>query len=116
MSLLIYELHFTTTIQQCLLKQTDTNVPDFPSRSQNQINSLTITENELLQKLSQLNTSKATGPDRIHAWILKEGRYGLCKPLLTLFNLSIQYGKLPTDWKHAIVTPIFKKGCRWSQR
>ena len=78
--------------------------------SHSQISSLVIAEEDLLQKLSQLNTSKAMGPDRIHTWILKEGRYGLCKPLLMLFNLSLKCGKLPTDWKQATVTPIFKRG------
>ena len=95
------------------VKENVTNVPDFPSRSHNQINSLIIAEEDLLQKLSQLNISKATGPDKIHAWILKEGRYGLCKPLSMLYNLSLKCGKLATDWKQAIVTPIFKKGCHY---
>ena len=64
-------------------------------------------------KLSQLNISKTTGPDKIHAWILKEGRFGLCKPLLMLFNLSLKCGKLPTEWKQAVVTPMFKKVSRY---
>ena len=59
-------------------------MPDFPPRSHNQINLLTIAEEDLLHKLSQLNTSKATGPDGVHAWILNGGRYDLCKPLLIL--------------------------------
>ena len=79
-----------------------TNVPDFPSRSHNQINSLVIAEEDLLRRLSQLNTSKAMGPDGIHTWLLKEGRYGLCKPLAMLYNLSLKCGKLPQDWKQAL--------------
>ena len=63
-----------------------------------------------MQRLSQLNTSKVTGPDKIHSWILKEGQYGLFKPLSMLYNLSLKCGKLLTEWKQALVTPIFKKG------
>ena len=45
------------------------------------MNSISITEDDLLHKLSHLNTSKAMGPDKIHAWILRENPFGLCKPL-----------------------------------
>ena len=92
------------------VQENSDSMPYFPTKSLNQINALLITEGDLLQKLSQLNISKTTGPDKIHAWILKEGRFGLCKPLLMLFNLSLKCGILPTGWKQAFVTPIFKKG------
>ena len=95
------------------IKENVNNIPVFSPRSFNQISSLSITEEDLLQRLSQLNTSKTTGPDKIHSWILKEGRYGLCKPLSMLYNLSLKCGKLPTEWKQALVTPIFKKGSRY---
>ena len=52
-----------------------------PPRTHNLINSLVIDEEDLSQRLSQLNTSKAMGPDGVHAWLLKEGHYGLYKPL-----------------------------------
>ena len=64
------------------VKENSDSLPHFPPRSLNQINLLSITEGDLLQKLSQPNISKTFGPDKIHAWILKEGRFGLCKPLL----------------------------------
>ena len=90
-----------------------TNVPDFSSRTHNQSNLLVIAEEDLLRRLSQLNTSKAMGPDGIHRWLLKEDRYGLCKPLTMLYNLSLKCGKLPQDWKQALVAPIFKKRSRY---
>ena len=33
-------------------------------------------------------------------------------PLTYLFKLSLKEGKLPSDWKHAEVTAIFKKGIK----
>ena len=95
------------------IKEDVTNIPEFPTRCGVHINSLSITEEDLLQKLSTLNTGKAMGPDKIHTWILKEGRQGLCKPLTMLFNLSLNSGNLPIEWKQALVTPIFKKGSRF---
>ena len=36
----------------------------------------------------------------------------LATPLCRLFNLSLETGQLPHDWKSALVTSIFKKGTR----
>ena len=48
------------------VKEVVTNMPDFSARSCNQINSLSITGENLLQNLSQLNASKAMSLDKIH--------------------------------------------------
>jgi len=89
------------------------NIPEFPTRCSVQIDSFSVTEEDLFQKLSTLDTGKATGPDKIHTWIVKEGRRGSCKPLAMLFNLSLKTGELPIDWRQALVIPIFKKGSRY---
>jgi hypothetical protein len=35
----------------------------------------------------------------------------ICSDILTIiFTNSIQSGKVPSDWNHANVTPVFKKG------
>ena len=34
----------------------------------------------------------------------------IAKPLCIVFKLSLSTGEVPRDWKHARVTPIFKKG------
>ena len=41
----------------------------------------------------------------------KEENY-IVDALTRIFNESLQKGKLPTDWKKAIVVPIFKKDRR----
>jgi len=43
-----------------------TKIPEFPTRCGVHINSLSIILEDLLQKLSTLNTGKAMGPDKIH--------------------------------------------------
>ena len=63
-------------------------------------------------KLSNLDPSKAQGPDQIPSRVLKELCCELAVPLCNLFNLSIKTGQLPKDWKTAEVTAIFKKGTR----
>ena len=40
----------------------------------------------------------------------KEAGPGIVGPLTTLFNRSISLGQVPYEWKHAIVSPIYKGG------
>ena len=41
---------------------------------------------------------------------MKEAGPGIVEPLTTLFNRSISLGQVPDEWKHAIVSPIYKGG------
>ena len=60
--------------------------------------------------LKQVDPYKATGPDGIPPRLLKEIANELSPSLTLVFNASLQQGKLPDDWKKAVVTPLFKKG------
>lgn len=42
--------------------------------------------------------------------LLKESAVALAKPLTLLMNRSLAEGAIPSDWKHASVTPIHKAG------
>jgi len=62
--------------------------------------------------LTDLQSHKAHGPDNIPARLLKETAFNMA-PLLTLiYKASLHQQHLPSDWKTAHVTPIFKKGSR----
>ena len=74
------------------------------------LSDIIITEKAVLDKLNNLNTTKTPGSDKLHPRVLKELSKSLSKPLTYLFNKSIIDGKLPTDWKSANVSAIFKKG------
>ena len=62
--------------------------------------------------MKKLNIYKAVGPDDIHPRVLRELQDTLVVPLTIIFNKSLREGKLPLDWRIAIVTAIFKKGDR----
>jgi hypothetical protein len=62
------------------------------------------------KKLQLLKPNKSPGPDCHHPYILKQVADSIAKPLSIIYNKSLTEGKLPTDWKKANVTPIFKKG------
>ena len=62
--------------------------------------------------LKDLKPHKTSGPDSIHVRLLKTAADELAPGLAHLFQISIDNGKIPLDWKTALVTPVFKKGNR----
>lgn len=71
-----------------------------------------VGEEGVKKLLRNLKTDKATGPDSIPAFILKTAAEELAPFLTRLFQLSLNQGEIPSDWKNAWVVPIFKKGER----
>ena len=66
---------------------------------------------EIIRKsILELNICKATGPDGIHARILREGIDSITEALRQIFKRSLNFTEIPQDWKLANVVPIFKKG------
>ena len=59
--------------------------------------------------LKEINPYKATGPDCIPAKVLKEMAEELSPSLTLIFTASLQQGKIPQDWKKALVTPYLRK-------
>ena len=57
-----------------------------------------------------LKSNKAPGPDNIHPAVLRECCDVLSVPLSIIFSKCFDAGVVPSDWRIANVTPIFKKG------
>ena len=73
-----------------------------------------ITVEKVTKQLKELDVNKLTGHDGLSPQLLKELSPAISAPLVKLFNLSLTQGKLPRDWKKAIVIPIHKKGSKTS--
>ena len=56
--------------------------------------------------------NKSPGVDRITPKLLKEIVNEISIPLANVFNISLKEGIVPSEWKEANVTPLFKKGSR----
>ena len=69
---------------------------------------VSTTRIEVKSILSQLDANKANGVDGIPVRILKECAEELSYPLALLFNSSLRSGRVPSLWKRAYVTPVFK--------
>ena len=59
---------------------------------------------------SKLNSHKASGPDCIPIFILREAVEEMSPILSKIFQFSIDSGEVPSDWRSANIVPIFKKG------
>jgi ribonuclease P/MRP protein subunit RPP40 len=69
-----------------------------------------ITAEMVLNSLKGIKPSKACGPDRISAFLLKEIMYQICVPLSWVLEKSISSGRLFSVWKTAKISPDYKKG------
>ncbi|VDP91266.1 unnamed protein product [Echinostoma caproni] len=67
---------------------------------------------EVQATLENLNINESPGPDGLHPKVLKELAVVISVPLWALFNSSLKYGRLPEDWKIALISPLFKSGSR----
>ena len=71
-----------------------------------------IEEVEVRKVLANLQVDKAPGPDGISPLILSQASHVLARPICIIFKRSLQSGEVPDEWRQAVVTPIYKKGCR----
>ena len=88
-----------------------TNIPsmeEIPGMSI--IHNIIVTPDAVLNKLNALNINKSTRPDGLHPKVLKELAASIATPICALLNKCFEEGKIPSDWKHANVCCIFKKG------
>jgi len=65
------------------------------------------TEWRMFKMLDSLHHA-STGMDQLPAWFLRLGAPVFCRPLATLFNLSISTSVVPRQWKAAVIRPIPK--------
>lgn len=72
------------------------------------LNEILITQDIVEKYLLELNGSKSMGPDDIHPYVIKSMAKVFATPITLIFQKSLETGKIPTAWKDARVTPIFK--------
>ena len=74
------------------------------------ISSIEITQQGVINLLANCDSNKSPGPDKISPLFLKNTANEIALMLTDLFQQSLTQGTLPSAWKHAYVSPIFKKG------
>ena len=75
-----------------------------------ELKDIIFTGESVKKRLQSLDATKSPGPDCMHSRVLKELADVMAEPLTVIFTKSLEEGILPSTWKEANVTPIFKKG------
>ena len=101
-----------TFTEKAKLPETKPNLPPLQFKTDQRLDSIETTEEEVQKILKSLDISKSNGPDGISNRLLKQTAAAIAKPLSIIFNLSLSSSKFPTDWKKANVSPIYKKNDR----
>ena len=83
-------------------------IPDFQNRLGT--SDITIEEQDIKKLLKDVKVDKAMGPDGLSPRTIWETREFISEALALIFTSSLKQGKLPSDWKEAIIVPIHKKG------
>ena len=66
----------------------------------------------VLEVIKSLPPKKSKTPDDLPYIVIKKIGPAILDFLVSLFNLSLETGQVPRQWKTALVMPIYKKGSR----
>ena len=66
----------------------------------------------IAKKIKKMKNNKSPGVDGIPPKLLMEVFEQISTPLAKLFNFSLEEEIVPSEWKEANITPLFKKGSR----
>ena len=84
----------------------------FEGNKSEHLGQLCVTPEMVAKKIKKMKDIKSPGVDGIPPKLLKEIVEQISTPLAKLFNLSLEEGIAPSEWKEANITPLFKKGSR----
>ena len=84
----------------------------FEDSKSEHLGQLCITNKTIAKKIKNMKDNISPGVDGIPTKLLKEIVEQISTPLAKLFNLSLEEKIVPSEWKEANITLLFKKGSR----
>ena len=90
------------------LDESGISLPVFPSRTNMRLHNISVTPKMVKKVITNLDLSKASGPDCIPVVVLKNCELELPYILAELFNKCLQDSCFPDCWKVSSVAAIFK--------
>ena len=91
-----------------ILDDSGISLPVFPSRTNLKLHNISVTPKMVKKVITNLDSSKASGPDCIPMVILKNCEPELSYILPELFNKFLKESCFPDCWKVSSVVPVFK--------
>ncbi len=74
------------------------------------LQNIIITEDEVIKSIGEFKEHKSPGVDGFTSTYALKIKELMAKQLCLLYNSSIDKNQIPSDWKEANISPIFKKG------
>ena len=84
------------------------SLPVFPARTNLKLHNISISPKMVKKVITNLDSSKASGPDCIPVVVLKNCEPELSYILAKLFNNCLKESYFPDCWKVHLVVPVFK--------
>ena len=93
-------------------REDTSNIPFAIPKTTDELHGFQFTEELISKHLSRTKNFSSPGPDQIPYVVLKAGGSKMLKILCKMFQHFLDSGSVPSEWKVAHITPIFKKGNR----
>ena len=110
--LMAEELHFSSVFTREDTSSLPVPETKFKGSEGERLGQLVVTPEVVASKINNMKENKSPGVDGISPKILKETVEQISTPLAHVFNMSLQEGIIPLEWKEANIVPLFKKGSR----
>ena len=81
---------------------------DFETTSPEQEERIQITEEEVERAIKSTHSRRSAGVCEVSPELIKYGGAEMVGGLTKVFNVVIENGRVPAEWKKAIIVPIFK--------
>ena len=72
-----------------------------------------LNEADVIKATNDVKFASAAGGDGVTARMARFTGRAMASSQMTIFNISLRYATFPTAWKTGLITPVFKKGCKF---
>ena len=104
-----FNMHFSSVFTSEDTSSLPVPETKFNGSEEEKLGQLIVTPEVVASKINNMKENKSPGVDGLSPKILKETVEQISKPLAHVFNMSLQEGIVPLEWKEANIIPLFKK-------